>query len=108
MSGLVIVYLLTPFFAETIKRINRSFQFVLFLSLLLLLSFVFWESDFGLIIMARLPIYAIGMYYAKLEKYEHKNATIKHFVMASIAVLIGTGMLFFFPKFSATSLSLGV
>lgn len=48
--------------------------------------------------MARLPIYAIGMYFAKLEKYEHKNITIKHFVMASIAVVIGVVMLFVFSR----------
>lgn len=98
MSGLVIVYLLTPYFVEAIKRINRIFHFILFISFLLILSFVFWDSDFGLIIMARLPIYAIGMYFAKLEKYEHKKATKKNFAIAFIAVVIGVAMLFFFSQ----------
>ncbi len=96
ISILFIVYILTPFFSGIIERVKTKYQFFLFISLLLLISIAFWGSHDGIIIMARLPIFAIGMYFAKLGKEDKKKLDLKLASILIISMIAGIILLIVF------------
>ena len=90
LTALVVFYFLTPFLAELVKSISKASQFILLIFTLLIISYVFLRSGSEIKMMIRLPIYVEGMYFAKLEKYDHKKVT-KHMIV-TLVLILGTGL----------------
>ena len=70
LSVLLILYILAPSMKAIVARINSWKTFLLSTFFLILLSFPFWHSDSYIIIATRIPIFFIGMYFAKLGQSE--------------------------------------
>jgi len=89
LTGILMCYLLTPYFAQFVNAHDRKKNWMLVM-FLLLLSTAFW-NDHGLIIsITRLPIYVVGMITAKNEKKVLSNQTK---VLLAIAFLSGNILL---------------
>lgn len=67
LTGIIICYLLTPYLASFIEK-NKLDKNIILIIFLLLISTVFWNDERMIISIARLPIYALGMIYAKYDK----------------------------------------
>lgn len=99
ITGLLVVYTLAPFFSGLIDKINKPQIFFSFLLVLLIMSIPFWKSQ-STIIVTRIPIFVIGMYFAKLSKNDEKKLTGKLAVALVGIMLIGFMLLkFFFVKY---------
>lgn len=94
ITGLLVVYILAPFFSGLIDRINKLQIFSLLIVALLIISIPFWESQF-VIIVTRLPIFVLGMYFAKLSQ-NNKKLTSKLAVVLVGVMLVGFILLVFF------------
>ena len=74
ISALLIFYLLTPYLSEWIEKRDKPYAFLLFVGFLMLVTAAFWESG-SLILVARLPIFGVGMCFAKLSQDEKNRLT---------------------------------
>lgn len=66
LTGIIICYVLTPYLAPIVKNSNAK-SFAILIVFLVLVSTVFWNDQNFIISATRLPIYCIGMYFAKKE-----------------------------------------
>lgn len=89
ITGLLVVYILAPYFCGLIDRINKLQIFLLFIVTLLIISISFWEAQAAIIIVTRLPIFVIGMYFAKLSKNNENKLTSKSGVFLVGVMLAG-------------------
>ena len=98
ISALILMYILAPIFKEIVDRITKNYQIFLMLLLLIAVSIVYWDADKFIIIMTRIPIFYMGMVYARLccEGKDLKKISI---IMLICAMFIGVGMYFFFRLF---------
>ena len=85
VSAIWLMYILAPYFIALIDNITLK-QNILFIVVLVLVSIVFWENEDLVIIMARLPIFYIGLVTAKYDKYVIDK---KSFSILMIALGIG-------------------
>ena len=69
VSALVLLYILAPYLKAWIDRSSRVGQ-LLFGGFLLLLSVAFWDSRPMIIIAARLPVFYMGMLFARDSKHD--------------------------------------
>lgn len=100
ITALIVVYILTPFFSGLIEKFN-SRQIFFLIAVLIAISIPFWNSHNGIIIVTRLPIFVIGMYFAKLSKDDSKRMTWKFAALLAGAMIVGMALLMlFFVKYS--------
>lgn len=95
ISALILLYLLAPIFKNIVDRSSKNIQYLAVLGILLAVSFAYWDADKFIIIMTRLPLFYIGMIYAKQcrdgKKLEYKDIFLSSFVM-----LVGIAIYFVF------------
>lgn len=85
LTGLIICYLLTPYFATFVKR-NRFRNNCIFIIVLVIISFAFLNDHKFIISYSRLPIYFIGMLFAK---HSDTKITKKHILLGLLMFVIG-------------------
>ena len=95
ISALILLYLLAPFLKNLVDRITKKYQFVLIMMVLLAISVAYWDADKFIIIMIRLPVFCLGMIYARFCR-DGKELEKKSMFMLILATIIGVGMYFFF------------
>lgn len=109
ITALLIVYILTPFFCGLIKKIKNTHSFILLIGFLWIISIPFWGSTNGIIIVTRLPIFVIGMYFAKLSENDKNRLQGKSAIILAAAMLTGMLLLMLFiRKFSSYCWSFGL
>lgn len=92
-----IFYLLTPYLVAVADKIKKPLGCVLFCLLLVIFSFPFWKVTSLIIIVTRLPVFFLGMYFAKLSKETDKKITPKF--MTAALLLSAISMAAFFVCF---------
>ncbi|MDE6024939.1 MAG: acyltransferase [Lachnospiraceae bacterium] len=90
LTVIIICYLLTPYLASFIEQ-NKMGKNVILILFLLLISTVFWNDRRMIISITRLPIYALGMIFAK---YDKKTLTKKFIFYESILFVCGSMSLY--------------
>ena len=95
VSFLLIIYILAPLFCGIVERIDSLRAFLLFIAVLLLIS-VSFSLNRMLIIVSRLPVFAAGMYYAKLSKDPQKKLTGRCALLLAAMILVGFALLVWF------------
>lgn len=97
LSCIIICYLLTPYFASFINRSKLKQIIPLFLFLLFATS-VFWNDDRFTITVTRLPIYFIGMVFAKYENTPVTKRFVAYLLLScSIGAIILLLSFLYFP-----------
>ena len=89
ITGIIICYLLTPYLAVLIRN-NSAFKNVLLILGVILVSLCFMTDERMLVLMSRLPVYVIGMVFAK---YENSNIRKKAPILIG-GFVIGNVLLF--------------
>lgn len=97
MSAMWLFYILTPIMAKIIDRIKSYKQMLVCISLLILLSICFWNSETLIITISRIPIYFIGMYFAKIFK---ERESISKSSIAVMLILTSIGYMMFVNFYS--------
>lgn len=90
LTVLVICYLLTPYFAKAVKE-NNLVKNILLIVLLIFISMVFFKDTWLIICYTRLPIYVIGMIFAK---YSEKKISIMYVLVGAVSHIIGSVALY--------------
>ena len=96
ITGLLVVYILAPYFSGLIDRINKPHIFSLLIVALLIISIPFWGTYSAIMVVTRLPIFVMGMYFAKLSKNSEKKLTGKLAVVLVGVMLVGFMILMLF------------
>lgn len=92
ITGILLCYFMTPYFASLIKRHNLK-ENMLFLLILLALTTAFWGDRRMIVSVARLPVFALGMLAAKHADY----VASKKFILLNIILgCVGWNVLFRF------------
>ena len=93
ISALVLLYLLAPYLKDLADRVKTGRGQLLVLGGLLLLSVPFWGADGMIIMVTRLPIFYIGILFAKgcCRGEELKNWEI---AVLGAGVVLGIGLLY--------------
>lgn len=100
ITCLVTVYLLTPFFAGLINRMNGPHSFFLLLLFLLIVTIPFWSTMNSIIVVTRLPIFVIGMYFARMSEDGKMRVSGKLAMILAGSMLVGIMLLIlFFEKY---------
>lgn len=86
LTGIIICYLLTPYLVSFIQR-NKLGKNVILIGFLLLISTVFWEDGRMIISITRLPVYALGMIFAR---YDEKILSRKLLYCEAIGFVLGS------------------
>lgn len=90
LGAIVICYILTPYLASFIKKSTFK-KNIIFLIILLLLTTGFWKDTKFIVSIARLPIFTIGMIFAKYSDAEIK---FKHVAIELISFIVGIILLY--------------
>lgn len=98
ITCLMVVYILTPFFGGLVKKMNRPHSYFLFAIFLFIISIPFWDTWGGIIIVSRLPIYVIGMYFAKWSEDDKIRLKSKLAFVLIAAMVVGMMLLLLFFK----------
>lgn len=97
LGALIICYLLTPYLATYIKQ-NSFFKSAALAAVLTLLTTAFWNDERFIITATRLPIYTIGMIFAK---YDSEVINKRMLTVGALMFVVGNLILFegirFFP-----------
>ena len=102
MGLLCIMYLLAPFFFGILKRIRSLRIHGIVIGLMLLFSCAFWCVDDMIIVVTRLPIFYVGMYFAQKAKEEKMSSNeIKAW---GILAILGFVLMYGFMKCDANIL----
>ena len=99
ITGLILCYILTPFFFEIIEKTKKWAQLLGIIALLLMITITFWNTTNEIIIVTRLPIFAIGMYFAKMSEGEHPVLTLKSTCYLFLTSVVGFVILGIFILF---------
>lgn len=89
-----IFYLLTPYFAAVVDKIKKPVGCVFFCLLLVLFSFPFWNVTALIIIVTRLPVYFLGMFFAKCSQESEKKITAKFMLFATLLSILSMAAFF--------------
>lgn len=102
ISAIMLFYFFTPYLFIITEKITSIIKAILVISLIIVISFSFWDTPF-LIIVTRVPIYFIGMLYAKqtMKKDKLKKSQV---LLLAFMFLAGLGILFVSNKFSSADL----
>ncbi len=84
---ILICYLLTPYLASYIKKHNDVKSLILIL-LLIVMSAAFFKDSKRIIIMARIPVYALGMLFAKHDNVDVKRVRMPLFALFAFGVVV--------------------
>ena len=95
ISALIVLYILAPIFKEIVDKSKKKIHNILMVSLLLVISQVYWGADKFIIIATRVPIFYIGMIYAK-KCCDEKELKGKDILLYIITMIVGIGMYFLF------------
>lgn len=87
ISAIILFYFLAPYLKKAADRFTTVKQFV-FIAFLLVLTIPFWSVNNWIIVLTRIPIYYIGMLFAKLCKTEYV-ITKKSIFVAGLFAFIG-------------------
>lgn len=90
VSAIWIYYFLAPYFKQLIDRLSWGQNFAV-ITLLLLFSVMFWNSDKLIIIIARIPVVYLGMMFGKLDnsyRFSKKQIVIIEFLLIPGLLLI--------------------
>ena len=96
VTGILICYLITPYLAKFIQT-NKLIYNLLLVIVLILVSLCFVSNERLIILMTRLPIYALGMIVAKKEDLNIR----KKAVFLILGYVIGNIVLFLSIKYAA-------
>ena len=84
---IVLIYFFSPFIIEVIQRVKKIYQFLIIIFVLMLFPVPFYGHIDYIIMAARLPIYAIGVYLALHFDQDQK-------VSKKMVALLGTALIF--------------
>lgn len=88
ISAIWLLYLLAPVMKEIVDKVHSKMEFVVLVILMLLISVSFWEGE-NMISVSRIPIFFIGMYFAKYSKREDVRIEKRHSIMLLSLTLTG-------------------
>ena len=91
ISAMWLLYFLAPFFYSITKVYHHVIQYVGILILLCVFTIPFWTSNDYIIMVTRIPIFFIGMIFAKLAKedfYINRLQVIGLFILMCIGIII--------------------
>lgn len=94
ISGLVVYYLLSPYLKMAADRIRSGWGQACLVAALFLLTVPFWNGSYLLIILSRLPVFYLGMVYARGCR-EGKVLGWKQGILSAAAVAAGFYALYF-------------
>ena len=95
ISALLVLYILAPIFKAIVDKSKKDIHNVLMIVLLLGISLVYWGADKFIIIATRVPIFYVGMIYAK-HCCEEKELKGKCIFLHIITMIVGVGIYFLF------------
>ncbi len=84
---ILICYLLTPYLASYIKKHNDVKSLILIL-VLIVISAAFFKDSKRIIIMARIPVYTLGMLFAKHDNVDVKRVRTPLLAMFAFGVVV--------------------
>lgn len=99
ISAILLFYILAPYFKKVADRFDGVFKQALVIAVIFAFTIPFWNSNTLIITVSRLPIFYIGILFAKSCK---KNSTLSVMKIALyiVAMIAGFVMLWFaFEKF---------
>lgn len=91
IGALLICYILTPFIASFIKD-NSLLKNIILVVVMLLATTAFWNDLYFVIIAVRIPIYVIGMIFAKHDSVKLEKI---HVLLGFLIFFLGNMILFF-------------
>lgn len=94
ITCILICYILTPYFASFVYKHSLSASLLLVM-VLIVLSSVFWNDNQQIISVCRLPLYVIGMCFAKYENYKLNWV---HYVISLLLSTLGFSTLIYSLK----------
>jgi len=89
ISAILVLYLLAPYFKALVDKAS-VFKNILFCVLLIIFSVPFWKTKL-LIMITRLPIFYMGMFFGKICRSDSKMK-LKHTVVLWAMFLLGVAM----------------
>ncbi len=95
IGAMWVSYLLTPYFVEFVEKIKNPIHYLFFTIFLILFSIPFWNVPSLLIAYSRIPIYFIGITFAKYSKYVDVKIPLKTVVCMTVFSVIGLVALFY-------------
>ena len=95
VSALILLYLLTPIFKAIIDKSTKIKHHILMVGLLLVISLAYWGTEDFILIATRIPIFYLGMIYAK-DCCDEKELRKKDVLGYVIALIVGVGIYFMF------------
>jgi Predicted acyltransferases len=96
MNAIWVYYILAPTLKSIADKMNRWYQHAIAIIILCLISIPFWHLKYHIIIISRLPIFFIGMCFAKCsEDYSFKKIGI---ALCTIPIAFGILLLAVFYK----------
>lgn len=95
ISGLLLLYVLSPYLKGVVENTNSVWKQMFVLVVLFAFSIPFWNSNTFIITVSRIPIFYLGMVFAK-KCEEDKAFTLKNGLLAIVFVMLGSGLLLFF------------
>ena len=100
IGGLVVFYILAPYFKQITDGCKSKQSDLLALMILILCGIPFWRHNHLIVIAARLPIFYLGMVYAKYAAFS-TSVSRKSWLLYFLTALFGiTVLLFVFFYFS--------
>lgn len=100
ISAILLFYILAPYFKRMVDKAS-FIKNLLIVSFLVILSVPFWESNIYIIMVTRIPIFYIGMFFGKICKQNKKMNNIYALSLAMMFI-VGISMLIVFFKFGNT------
>lgn len=93
ISALALLYLLAPYLKDLADRVQTGRRRLLVLGVLLLVSVPFWGADGLIIMVTRLPVFYVGMLFAKGC---HRGDSLQKWEVAVLGagVVLGIGLLY--------------
>lgn len=88
ISAIWLLYLIAPIMKSLIDEIHSKIEFAIMIIILLLISVSFWNGG-NLITVSRIPIFFIGMYFAKMAKVEKEEIRSRSFVILFGITIVG-------------------
>lgn len=94
-GAICMLYLLAPLFYGLVNRYDSLKQTILMILILFIISLPFWNSLNWIIVMTRVPLFFLGMFFAKKGK-DGILLNWKHLVILDLFMIIGFYMVWFF------------
>lgn len=83
-----LLYFLAPFFKGLVDRIHSWIGLFIFMIILVVFTIPFWYADMFIIIVTRIPIFFLGMFFGKLSTKELEQKDFRKLTALSVAAML--------------------